>query len=133
MDYSEPVRRYFERPALAGVIEGRRGLCVSGSAGQENQGLRIWLAARIVDGRIAEARFKAYGCPHTIAMAAWTAEQLAGKAVGELEMDPLDAAAQLALPAEKLNCALCAEDALLDLRSNWLALTESELSRATEC
>ena len=126
MEYSEPVRRYFECPAGAGALQGRKGLCVAGSAGLESRGLRIWLAARIVDGRVAEARFRAYGCPNTIAVAAWTTEQITGQAAHELGIDPLAAAAELALPAEKLNCALCAEDALDELRSNWAALAQSK-------
>lgn len=125
MDYSEPVRRYFERSVTAGALIGREGVCVVGSAGRESQGLRIWLAARILDGRVAEARFRAYGCPNTIAVAAWTADEMAGKAADDLSLDPLAVAEHLELPAEKLNCALCAEDALNNLRSNWSQLLQS--------
>lgn len=126
MDYSDRVSAYFDRARAAGPLAGRHGFCVSGSAGQESEGARIWLAARIVSGRVAEARFRAYGCPCTIALAAWAAEQIEGLAADGLRMDPLDAAAELGLPAEKLGRALCAEDALRDLRANWVALSQSK-------
>lgn len=126
MDYSEPVRRYFESPGKAGDLVGGEGFCVAGSAGQESQGLRIWLSARVVDNRVVEACFRAYGCPYTIAMGAYAAERLEGATPEAVAIDPLAAAGELGLPDEKLNCALCAEDALNDLRANWAALEQSK-------
>ncbi len=122
MDYSEPVRKYFEAPRRAGDLAGKAGFCIAGSAGRESEGLRIWLAARIEAGRVAEACFRAYGCPYTIAVADFSAGGLEGKQLGELGIEPLAVASELGLPDEKLNCALCAEDAINDLKANWKAL-----------
>ena len=126
MDYSESVRRYFDQPDKAGDVAGGEGFCVSGSAGRESEGLRIWLAGRIVDNRCVEACFRAYGCPYTIAMAAFAAEQIEGKDQSRLDFAPLKAARELGLPDEKLACALCAEDALTDLKANWRAVLQSK-------
>lgn len=126
MDYSEPVRRYFDAPGRGGDLEGNQGFCLAGSAGRESEGLRIWLGARIVDDKIVEACFRAYGCPYTIALAAFAAEHMEGQEVSSVGIAPLEVASELGLPDEKLNCALCAEDALGDLRANWQALTKSK-------
>ncbi len=126
MEYSESVRRYFDRPTRAGAMAGTEGVCVAGSAGRERDGLRIWLAARIVDNKVAEACFRAYGCPYTIATAALAAEQMEGRDPGSIRFAPLEAAQMLSLPDEKLNCALCAEDAISDLQANWAELVKSK-------
>lgn len=126
MDYSEAVRRYFDRPRKAGDLSGTDGFCVTGSAGRESEGLRIWLAGRIVDNRCVEACFRAYGCPYTIAVAALAAESAEGLVQEDIEFEPLAVARELGLPDEKLACALCAEDALAELRANWGALGKSK-------
>ncbi|NNF51660.1 MAG: hypothetical protein HKN59_04405 [Gammaproteobacteria bacterium] len=125
MDYSETVRHYFDEPGRAGNLKGTAGYCVSGSAGRESEGLRIWLAARIVDDHCVEACFRAYGCPYTIAMAAFAAEKTEGLDQASVGLAPLEAARELGLPDEKLACALCAEDALADLKTNWGAARKS--------
>lgn len=128
MDYSEPVRRYFEEPGNVGDIAGQNGYCVAASAGRESEGMRIWLAARIEGDKVAEACFRAYGCPYTIAVAAYAAEKMEGCTAERLAFEPLEVGARLALPDEKLACALCAEDALHGLKANWQALRQSQAS-----
>lgn len=126
MEYPEKVIRYFESAPERVSLVGARGFCVTGSAGRESEGLRLWFAARVVDDRIEDACFRAYGCPYAIATAALVAEQLPGKGKAAHGVKPLEIAGALGLPDEKLNCALCAEDALEDLWANWRALGQSK-------
>jgi len=62
---------------------------------------------------VKSARFSAYGCPHTVAVAAWLCETLEGAPLnGVVPGTPADWAAKFAVPAEKLGRLLVVEDAL---------------------
>jgi NifU-like protein involved in Fe-S cluster formation len=74
----------------------------------------------IADGIVKDARFKSYGCPHTLAVASWLTGQLAGRRRDELVPgSPADWAAALAVPAEKLGRLLTVEDALRACAREW--------------
>ena len=65
------------------------------------------------DGRVADARFQAYGCPTTIAVGAWLAEQAVGRRLEELaELRSTAIRAGLEIPDERAHCALVGEDAI---------------------
>ena len=111
MQYSEAVRRHFERPANVGPPEWTAD--AQGQAGSVETGLciRFWLSLDGAD--IRRAAFAAYGCPHAIAVASWIAGHLAGQRLPEACRLDLPAIAEaLGLPAEKWRCVLVAEDAL---------------------
>jgi cysteine desulfurase len=99
------TRQYFEGLPGAGVLEGRVG--EAGSVAQE-----AWVRFHVAfeNGTVKAARFQAYGCPHTLAVAAWLTEQLPGrrKAPGT----PQEWAAVFSAPTEKLGRLLIVEDAL---------------------
>jgi len=62
--------------------------------------------------QILEARFLAFGCPHTIAVAAWVAEQAAGRPASAELPQPVDALRRsFEVPVEKLGRLLVVEDA----------------------
>jgi NifU-like protein involved in Fe-S cluster formation len=112
MSYSELTRRYFEAAPCAGVLEGTR--CVRGAAGHPTQGTWVQFDVEFDRGgeRIERARFRAFGCPHVIAIAAWVAEQASGRAP-EARL-PESAAAlreRFDVPVEKLGRLLIVEDA----------------------
>ena len=109
------ARRYFLAPARqpefpdgsppAGILQG--------SAGRESEGTRVFFELKIHDGIVKSARFSAYGCPHTVAVAAWLCETLEGAPLnGVVPGTPADWAAKFAVPAEKLGRLLVVEDAL---------------------
>jgi NifU-like protein involved in Fe-S cluster formation len=109
--YSSLVREHFERPRLAGRLTGP-GVRL-GSAGSTERGVWVEFSVRIAEGRVADARFRAYGCPHTIAAASWVAQHLVGQPLAQApEIDPLALGERLEAPAEKLGNLLVVEDAL---------------------
>jgi NifU-like protein involved in Fe-S cluster formation len=72
------------------------------------------------DGTVTEARFQAYGCPHTLAAVAWLVSRLPGRTVQDLQPGtPADWARELQVPVEKLGQLLLLEDALLAVRAKW--------------
>lgn len=85
-----------------------------GAAGRESDGARVvFHIAVAADGSVIEVRFQAYGCPHTLATAAWLAGQLPGRKLANLLASaPADWAAHLGVPVEKLGRLLLIEDAI---------------------
>jgi cysteine desulfurase len=86
-----------------------------GEAGSVAGGTWVRFALAIDRGRVTDARYKVYGCPHTLAAAAWFAEQLRGRRIEDvLEGGAREAARQIEVPVEKLGRLLVIEDALRD-------------------
>ena len=93
---------------------------VVGEAG--GPGREVWVRFRLAvrDESVRKASFKAYGCPHTLAVAEWLAGQLPGRRRTELlPGTPVDWARRLAVPLEKLGRLLVLEDALRECLRVW--------------
>jgi cysteine desulfurase len=93
---------------------------VVGEAG--GPGREVWVRLRlsVQDGLVKSALFKAYGCPHTLAVAAWVAERLRGRGRADLAPGtPAEWADALSVPVEKLGRLLVVEDALADCARHW--------------
>jgi len=113
MDYSLEVRRRFNSPQGFGelAVESRR--LVTGEA--EDRTLSVWIRFQVqVAGTVIRAvRFRVFGCPHTVAAAAWIAEALQGRQSDSLrELDMHEVRKTLDAPLEKLGKLLVLEDAL---------------------
>ena len=120
MDYSALVRELFLHPRGAGTLAGEAVRIVRGEAGSVASGAWVRLHLRIDDGRVTDARFQAYGCPHTLAAASWLAGQLPGRPVRDALPEGVSGmAAALEVPAAKLGRLLIVEDALADALRQW--------------
>lgn len=99
----------------AGEARRRSQRILSGEAGRERLGTRVRFMLRIDEQRVLEARYRAYGCPHTLATCEWLARQLEGQRLepGLSPGTPLDWAARLGVPPDRLGRLLVVEDALL--------------------
>lgn len=118
MRYSSQVERYFDDPPNAGVLTGPA--VGTGRAGDASHGAEVEFSILVDKGRIRAARFRAYGCPCTIAAAARTAEKLEGLTVEAAEhFDPHAMADELELPPDKLTRVLLVEDALRASLADW--------------
>ena len=110
---SPEVRRLVTRLPGAGSLRGGPGV-VQAEAGSEISGTWVRFYLRVARGTVRDARFQAFGCPHTLAVAAWLAGRLPGRALaGPALGEPVDWARELAVPVEKLGRLLVVEDALL--------------------
>ena len=84
---------------------------VSGEAGRERHGTRVRFLLRLDSERLREARYRAYGCPHTLAACEWVARQL--ESAGRERLGgPADWATALQIPPARLGRLLVVEDAL---------------------
>jgi NifU-like protein involved in Fe-S cluster formation len=108
MKYSDLTRRYFESASRAGTVEA----AFRGAAGHPSQGIWVQYDLVVEAAVIADAYFLAFACPHTIAVAAWLAEQSIGRPL-QREMPQSVAALRelFAVPVEKLGRLLIVEDA----------------------
>jgi NifU-like protein involved in Fe-S cluster formation len=113
MDYSSDVRRRFSAPARAGATPLGAGEVVEGAA--EDRSLSVWVRfqVQLQGARIERVRYRAFGCPHTLAAADWIAGVLEGQSMDALKAIDLRAMArQVGLPREKHGKLLRIEDAL---------------------
>ena len=98
----------------------RGGEDAVGEAGGPGQEVWVRFRLHVRDGIVKRALFKAYGCPHTLAVAAWVAERLRGRGRADLAPGtPAEWAETLAVPVEKLGRLLVVEDALADCARHW--------------
>ncbi len=112
--YSPLLLEHFQQPRNVGTLE--RGAAQTGTAvvGALEQGqLLQWQLHVAGDAIIDAVRFKAYGCPATIACASLLSEWVQGQSLEQAaSLDANRLVAALALPPLKLHCALLAQDAL---------------------
>jgi NifU-like protein involved in Fe-S cluster formation len=118
MKYSELTLHYFETAPGAGVLAGLD--VYRGAAGSRAQGTWVQFDLQVSEGIIRAARFLAFGCPHTIAVSAWVAEQ-AGGPLSRAAL-PQDLSERFTVPAEKRGRLLIIEDA-------WAAAVNAALQR----
>jgi hypothetical protein len=96
------------------------GVAVSGEAGARGQDTWIRFHLLVADNLVRDARFQAYGCPHTLAVAAWMAKSLPGRNRQALQPGtPADWAAEHGVPVEKLGRLLVVEDAVQACIRRW--------------
>ncbi len=87
---------------------------VSGEAGQEALGTRVRFMLSVADGRLQAVRFRAYGCPFTLAACEWLARGLEGRTQQDARAigGPLDWVQRLGIPEARLGRLIVIEDAL---------------------
>lgn len=116
---SGATREAFEALAHAGALPDGADV-VRGEAGREATGTRVRFSLRVAQDRVVEARFQAYGCPHTLAVASWIAGALPGRLRADLSPGtPADWARHFDVPIEKFGRLLVIEDALRDCVAKW--------------
>jgi hypothetical protein len=120
VNYSPLTRRYFDRADGAGVLSGPR--VVRAAAGSRAQGTWVqfdlaWRPpaappAAAAAPEIEAARFLAFACPHTIAVASWVVEcSVGGTVSGRLPETVQAIARRFDVPVAKLGRLLIVEDA----------------------
>lgn len=121
---SEVRRRMADLPGLGQFDAG--AAVVTARAGDREQGAEVELQFRVEDGRAAEVRFRAFGCPHFLAAASWLTERLRSAGPSDLEAwDWRSAAAALEVPPAKYGRLLVLQDAVREAARNWPGAIQS--------
>jgi NifU-like protein involved in Fe-S cluster formation len=113
LGYAEPIWRLFQHPPHVGEFEPGTPGVVTGEAGSKAARSVLRLQLRFEAGRVADVRFKAYGCPSSIAVGAWIVDWSLGKTPAELaSLRAADLRKALEIADDRAHCALLGEDAL---------------------
>lgn len=114
--YSATVLALFRALDGAGDLPTTGGHIASGTAVALDRLAWVRFAARIEAGRIADCRFRAFGCPHTLAAASFAATRLCGAPLDAAPvLDAASLARELGAPADKMGRLLVVEDAVQEL------------------
>ena len=123
--YGDEVRRRMRTLAGAGDLPAGPEL-VCAVAGDAEQGARVRFEFRVEGGRVLDARFRAFGCPHFIASASWLTDRLRGAGRADLEAwDWREAAEALEVPPAKFGRLLTLQDAVRTAARNWPGAAQS--------
>lgn len=126
MEYNKGVLARFRKPQHAGRPDLPAKVLASGRAGKRRNGSDVVIYLHIVDKKISDSRFEAYGCPNTIAAADFMTGQMTGRPVDDaLKETPQQVADELGLPAEKLGQVLIVEDAINAALADWANRVET--------
>lgn len=109
--YTEKVMAHFSNPKFVGEIPDADGV---GQEGNPVCGDIMKIYLKVEDGRIADIKFKTFGCGAAIATSDMVCEMVLGKTLDEALRVSNQAVAEAldGLPPNKLHCSNLAADAL---------------------
>jgi nitrogen fixation NifU-like protein len=113
MAYSKEVLDHFKNPRNVGQLDENDENTGTSIVGAPSCGDVLQFSIKIEDGKIVDAKFKAFGCGSAIASSSYLTQQVIGKTVEEaMEIHNEDIASALSLPPIKWHCSVLAEDAI---------------------
>lgn len=109
--YSEKVMEHFRNPRNVGEIPDADGI---GTVGNPVCGDLMTVYIKVEDEKLADIKFKTFGCGAAIATSSMITELAKGKTLEEAsKITRVDVAESLGgLPAQKMHCSNLAADAL---------------------
>jgi nitrogen fixation NifU-like protein len=114
MAYSEKLLDHYDNPRNIGSFDKGDGNVGTGLVGAPACGDVMKLQIKVgPDGKIADAKFKTFGCGSAIASSSLATEWVKGKTLDEAEkIKNTEIAQHLSLPPVKIHCSVLAEDAI---------------------
>lgn len=113
MAYSDKVLDHYENPRNVGAFGKDEQDIGTGLVGAPACGDVMRLQIRVVDGRIADAKFKTFGCGSAIASSSLATEMIKGMTLDQAgEIKNTQIVQELNLPPVKIHCSVLAEDAI---------------------
>ena len=111
MAYSEKVLDHYENPRNVGTFGKDEDDVGTGLVGAPACGDVMRLQIRVKDGRIADAKFKTFGCGSAIASSSLATEMIKGMTLDQAgEIKNTQIVQELNLPPVKIHCSVLAED-----------------------
>jgi len=121
MAYSEKLLDHYDNPRNIGSFGKGEADVGTGLVGAPACGDVMKLQIKVgADGRIADAKFKTFGCGSAIASSSLATEWVKGKTLDEAEkIKNTEIAQHLSLPPVKIHCSVLAEDAIRAAIGDW--------------
>ena len=120
MAYSKTLLDHFNQPRNTGELDTADDAVGVGIAEDVANGRKVEFHLRIVADHVAEVRFRALGCPYTIAAASLAGERLSDQGFAAAEkFSAKELLQQLDAPPEKAPVGLVIEDAVHAALKNW--------------
>lgn len=109
--YTDKVMDHFKNPRNMGEIQDADGV---GTVGNPVCGDLMTISIKVKDNRLADVKFKTFGCGAAIATSSMTTELAKGKTLEDaMKITRADVAGSLGgLPPVKMHCSNLAADAL---------------------
>jgi nitrogen fixation NifU-like protein len=111
MNYTELVMEHFTNPRNVGVIENPDGV---GKVGNPVCGDLMEMMIKVNEGRIADIKFRTFGCGAAIATSSIATEIVMGKSLEDAAQLTRQQVAEAlgGLPPQKMHCSNLAAEAL---------------------
>ncbi len=118
--YSEKVMDHFTNPRNVGTIEDADGI---GEVGNPVCGDMMTFYIKVKDDKLADVKFKTFGCGAAIAVSSMVSEMAIGKTIEEArKITPDTVAKELGgLPKQKMHCSNLGAQALNKAIDDYLA------------
>jgi nitrogen fixation NifU-like protein len=116
--YSEKVMDHFSNPRNVGSMEDADGV---GEVGNPVCGDMMTFYIKVKDGKLADVKYKTFGCVAAIAVSSMVSEMTKGKTLAEAKAITKKAAADAldGLPKEKMHCSNLGAEALIEAIKNY--------------
>lgn len=127
--YHEKVIDHYERPRNVGSLEKSDPNVGTGLVGAPACGdvMKLQIKVDPETGKIADVRFKTFGCGSAIASSSLATEWIKGRTLDEaLSIKNTEIAKELSLPPVKLHCSMLAEDAIKSAVKDYKAKLEAQ-------
>lgn len=123
MKYSEKLMELYSNPKNVGSLDEKDENVGTSVVGAPSCGDVIKLQIKVDDeGKIADAKFKTFGCGAAIASSALITDWVQGKTLSEAKkIKNQDVAEYLSLPPVKAHCSVLAEEAIEKAIENYLS------------
>ena len=133
MAYSDKVIEHYENPRNVGILDKADDDVGTGLVGAPACGDVMKLQIKVVDGRIADAKFKTFGCGSAIASSSLATEMIKGMTLDQAEtIKNTQIVAELNLPPVKIHCSVLAEDAIKAAIADYKSKQESSKSATAQ-
>ncbi len=118
--YTDTVIEHFQNPRNVGEIENADGV---GEVGNPVCGDMIKITIKVEDGKLADCKFKTFGCGAAVASGSIGTEMVKGMSIDEaLALTNSRVAEELGgLPPEKLHCSNLAADGIHEAIKDYLS------------